>query len=101
MWGAADAEEVLYSELEDLYEHYHKDPVWGTAIWCIKKRGFMPQKHVEMIIREAGVWNLDEMNLTENPQTAYYRKQAEEKTFIKSIGANVRKTLKNFVKRLK
>ena len=74
-WGCADAEEVEYHELESLYEHYHKDPSWGTAIWCIKKRKEMPQKPVEEAIRKSGIWDLDSMGLEEN----YGEKNMREK----------------------
>ncbi len=77
-WGCADAEEVEYSELESLYEHFHKDPSWGTAIWGIKKRGIFPQKPVEDAIRKAGIWDLDSMGLEENPSEKYYREKAEK-----------------------
>jgi hypothetical protein len=36
-WACADAEEVEYDELQDLYDHVSKDPALGAAIWCIKK----------------------------------------------------------------
>lgn len=60
-WGCADAEEVTYSELRELYEFHKKDPDWGTAVWCIKKRKQMPQKPVEDLINKAGIWNLKEI----------------------------------------
>ena len=60
-WGAADGEEVLYAELEDLYTHWEKDPQWGAAMWCIKKRKQLPQKPVLDAIREAGIWNIEDV----------------------------------------
>lgn len=60
-WGCADAEDITYSELGDLYAMYKKDPNWGPAIWCIKKRKMMPQKPVEKLIKEAGIWDLQEI----------------------------------------
>lgn len=65
-WGCSDAEEVMFNELEDLYAHYTKDPLWGVVIWCIKKRKEMPQKPVEERIRAAGIWDLDSMGLEVN-----------------------------------
>ena len=62
-WACSDAEEISYDELEGLYQHYLKDPVWGTAVWCIKKRKLMPQKPVYDAIMKAGIWNLDELDL--------------------------------------
>lgn len=60
-WGLADAEEVLYHELPELYKMYKKDPDWGIAVWCIKKRQLMPQAPVEKLIKEAGIWDLKEI----------------------------------------
>lgn len=60
-WGCSDAEECTYRELKDVFDHWEKDPVWGGAIWCIKKRNQMPQKPVYKRIMEAGIWNLDEI----------------------------------------
>lgn len=66
-WGCADAEDMFYSELRDLWEHYIKDPEWGTAVWCMKRRKLMPQPPVEDRIRKAGIWDLDGMDLRSNP----------------------------------
>ena len=77
-WACADAEEVEYHELESLYEHFHKDPMWGTAVWCIKKRNEMPQKPVEEAIRKAGFWDLDSMGLEENYSEKYMREKREK-----------------------
>jgi hypothetical protein len=60
-WGCADAEDITYSELEDLYNMWKKDPNWGPAVWCIKKRKQMPQKPVEKLINDADIWNLKEI----------------------------------------
>ena len=65
-WGCADAEEILYSDLKEIYEVNKKDPNWGIAVWCMKKRNLMPQKPVEDIIRKEGIWDLDSMNLRKN-----------------------------------
>lgn len=66
-WGCADADEMNYSDIQDVYEHYIKDPYWGTAVWCIKKRNLMPQKPVYDSIMKDGIWDLDSMNLQPNP----------------------------------
>lgn len=60
-WGCADAEDINHGELQDLYEMWKKDPAWGPAVWCIKKRKQMPQKPVEDLINKAGIWNLKEI----------------------------------------
>jgi hypothetical protein len=58
-WGCADAESLQYNEIEDLYDHWQRDPEWGAAVWCIKKRKAMPQKPVADAIRNKGIWDLD------------------------------------------
>src|ERR1019366_4612615 len=60
-WGFADAEDILYSEIKALLEMYLKDNLWGAAAWCIKKRKMIPQPPVERIIRDIGIWNLEEL----------------------------------------
>jgi len=79
-WGAADAEECFIDDLEDLYKHWQQDKNWGAAIWCIKRRGMMPQKPVEEAIRKEGIWDLDSMNIEENPVEKYYQEQREKET---------------------
>lgn len=65
-WGISDGEDIDYYEIEDLYRHYIRDKVWGTQIWCIKKRGELPQKPVYDDIKKRGKWDLDSLNLTPN-----------------------------------
>ena len=60
-WGYSDAEELSYDEIGGLFDHWQKDPEWGSAIWCIKKRKQMPQKPVENIIKNKGIWDLYEV----------------------------------------
>jgi hypothetical protein len=36
---AADAEDITYSEIEDLYRMWEKDPSMGVYQWVAKKRG--------------------------------------------------------------
>ena len=67
MWGSADAEEINLEKIPELYEYWEKDPGWGSYVWCIKKRGMLPQKPVYDAIMKEGIWNLDEMQLEANP----------------------------------
>lgn len=60
-WGCADAEDITHDEIHDLYEMWKKDPNYGSAAWCIKKRKQMPQGPLEDIINEEGIWNLKEL----------------------------------------
>lgn len=62
-WGCADAESLDYSEIKDLFDHYQKDSSWGTAVWCIKKRGYLPQKPIFNAIQSSGIWDLTKMEL--------------------------------------
>ena len=60
-WGGADAEDITHDEIHELYAMWRKDPGYGPAAWCIKKRKMMPQPPVEKSMREAGIWNLEEL----------------------------------------
>ncbi len=62
-WGCSDAENLKYSEIEDLYDHYQKDNSWGPTIWCIKKRKVLPQQPIYEAIKKIGDWDLSEMGL--------------------------------------
>ena len=68
-WGCADAEEIDFRDLESLYRLWIRDPVWGSTVWCIKKRKELPQTPVVKSMREAG-WDLaalkSEFDLREN-----------------------------------
>jgi hypothetical protein len=59
-WGCADSEDVTFSEINQLYSMWKKDPIWGSAIWCIKKRNQPPQEPVKQEIMEAGIWCLQD-----------------------------------------
>lgn len=65
-WGCADGEELPYRDIETLYRMWRKDPVWGSAVWCMIQRNQMPQKPVENIINKAGIWDLSALQLGEN-----------------------------------
>ena len=60
-WGCADSEDILHDEIHELYAMWRKDPGWGVAVWCIKKRQCWPQDPVKDAIAKAGVWNLKEI----------------------------------------
>jgi hypothetical protein len=66
MWACADAENIDLKDINDLYEHFIKDPIWGAAIWCCKRRKYMPQPPLEQEIIKAGIWDLDSMGLDKN-----------------------------------
>ncbi len=81
VWGSSDADNLPFKELENLYEHYHKDKSWGPAVWCIKQRNLMPQKPVYEAIQKDGIWDLDTMDL--NPSIDDQIKAKELDTKIK------------------
>jgi len=70
-YACADAEEVLYSEINDLFEHYMKDEFDGPIIWCIKKRKVMPIQPVAEAIQKSKIWDLSKLqkdfDLVDNP----------------------------------
>lgn len=70
-WGCSDAQELDYEELQTLWEYHIKDPRWGCEVWCMTKRGYLPQSPVYNDIQQEGIWNLDNMNLKNNPTTEY------------------------------
>lgn len=58
-WGCADSEDAVHADLEDVYRHWARDPIWGCAVWSMIRRQQMPQRPVERDIRAAGIWDLD------------------------------------------
>ena len=100
-YASADAQEVQFNELQDLYEHYHRDPLWGVSVWCMKKRNMMPLNRVADRIRCLGVWDLDSMNLNENPSERCLRERAEQKAFNENLRCSVFSSLTQWFKDLK
>lgn len=60
-WGCADSQECPFHEISNLWDHYNLDPIWGTAVWCIKQRKVPPQKPVYDYIKKDGIWPVDEI----------------------------------------
>lgn len=58
-WACSDSEDAAYADIEPLYRMWAKDHRWGAAVWCMIKRGQMPQRPVEKRIRDAGIWDMD------------------------------------------
>lgn len=58
-WGCADAEDIDYSEIPKLYEMWKQNNTWGSAVFCIMKRGMKPQKPVYDAIQALNIWDLD------------------------------------------
>lgn len=67
-WGCADAEELLYHEISDLYKFWTKDKVYGSLAWCVKKRKQRPQPPVEKEMIKRG-YDIDSLINTPKDQT--------------------------------
>lgn len=76
MWGCGDAEDLPYDDLQSLYEMWVKDPAWGTAVWCMQQRKMLPQGPVAKRIRQAGIWDIDNMGLRSSIDDAVNAKYA-------------------------
>lgn len=63
IWAGADGEAATFSDIADVYWHWAKDPEWGAAVWCIKKRNQFPQNPVYKKIKEKGIWDIDNWDL--------------------------------------
>lgn len=59
-WGCADAEDISYSEIPELFNMFKKDEYYGPTMWCIKKRKQMPQKPLADRMIAAG-YNLEDL----------------------------------------
>ena len=66
-WGCADSEDLLYSEIEELYNWWYNDNSWGAIKWCCKKRNMQPQRPVKDIMVRNNVWDDMMQNLPLNP----------------------------------
>lgn len=71
-WGCSDSESAVHKDIEDVYRHWLKDPRWGPAVWCMIRRGQMPQRPVEKRIREAGIWDLDALKTAHGLRANHY-----------------------------
>lgn len=58
--ASADAEEILYSEIQELYDLWAENTFWGPLKWCAVRRNARPMPSVVKDMLEAGVWS-DEM----------------------------------------
>jgi hypothetical protein len=66
-WSRADIEPIKYSDIRPIFDHYMIDRIRGVDVWCIKNRGYYPQRPVREQISEEGIWDLVSINLKENP----------------------------------
>jgi hypothetical protein len=70
-WGCADAEELDYKDLEELYNMVRKDPANGSIVWCCIKRNELPQKPVLERILENDIWDIMNLGLKPNSYDYY------------------------------
>jgi hypothetical protein len=71
-WGCADAENITYDQIEEVYRYWAKDPQWGTAIWAIINAKELPQRPVADSIRKAGIWDLDALTAEHGLRANHY-----------------------------
>lgn len=71
-WGCSDAEEMSYPDIRAVYDHWQKDPSWGTAVWCMIKRKEMPQRPVQKQIEDGGKWDIEALRQTHGLRSNYY-----------------------------
>lgn len=62
-WACADAERLPEEEIGNLFKMWKADKKWGPSIWCMKRRNAKPQKPVEDLMKQEGVWTSDLDNL--------------------------------------
>ena len=88
-WGCADAEDLPYEEIENLYNMVKKDVNYGSTIWCIIQRKELPQKPVFERIQKEGIWDLHQLqkeyNLEENRYDKFCYERYLEKQFSESM----------------
>lgn len=62
-WGSADAIQLQYHQITNLYQHYLNE---GVDIWCCKQRNLMPQKPIADKYRKVG-FDIDSYGFEINP----------------------------------
>ncbi len=65
--ASADAVNIDYDELQELYQYYKTDDTWGPIVFGIKKRKRMPSQAIYNTIQQTNRWNLDLFDLQPNP----------------------------------
>ena len=64
-WGCADAEEIAYNEVQELYTMWKNDK-YGDMKWVCKKRNLRPQQAWMKRLKEEGAWDAFFESLPEN-----------------------------------
>ena len=53
-YACADAEDLPYEEIPNLYALWQKNHVWGPTAWCVRQRKTMPIRPVAEGLRAHG-----------------------------------------------
>lgn len=56
-YACADAEELPYAEIENLYKMHYNNPKWGSIKWVCLQRKCRPLQEVEDTMKQDGVWD--------------------------------------------
>lgn len=65
-WNLPQSVDINPKELMEVFNHWLKDPEYGVKVWCILKEGMMPQGRFATRLKDRGIWDLLEHNLTPN-----------------------------------
>ena len=65
-YHGADGERVTYDDLRSLFDHVTKDEMWGSTMWCIKKRRMQPLTRIYQDLINHPVWHDEIENLIRN-----------------------------------
>jgi hypothetical protein len=57
-WGSSDLEIMPHDRIAEVFDHWERDPRWGTAVWCMIQRRELPQRPVLERIRKDGIWDM-------------------------------------------
>lgn len=60
-YACADSEDLLYSEISELYNFVQKNNKLGSMAWCIKKRKMKPIPERCRQIDSSGIWTIEEL----------------------------------------
>lgn len=86
-YACSDAEPLSFSEINDLYQMWRKDPMWGSTVWCTKKRKERPLLPIEKVLRERGYdvdsWELRNNTTNAETQACFAHVAAESRASIK------------------
>lgn len=72
-WGCADAMPLPCDELINLYKAWKSNNIWGSAIWCCKRRNEQPQAPVKKKMIDLGIWTEELEKLPENQYNKYLK----------------------------